>query len=199
MWNTYVNVCIYSFLGLKGIRFKLQGIGDSWFGIRNTLKVTYSLKIILKYRLLSSFLLYLLPCKVRTPIILWISIMYFQRSPLYIVIISWKRRISLQSIRKTHFCHFFCFVAVESLQDFKKICLRDPFHYILFLYPHLFCYCLKNTSLTSETDVGGQVLWCDTSLLISQGGPKRQSGFLTRAPSASAAVQVDLCLSPTST
>lgn len=53
-----------------------------------------------------------------------------------------------------------------------RICLKDTFHYFLSPNHEFFLLLGKHWSLSSETDLGGQVLSCDTSLLISQGGPK---------------------------
>ena len=121
----------------------------------------------------------------------------FSKKLIYMMIIFWKKRIHLQSGRKSHFCLFFCFVTVENLPDLEKTCLRDTFH-APFSKSRSFCYSLENTSLTSETDLDGQALSYGSSLLISWGGPTRQPGFLTRDAIASAAVQVGLCLSPPS-
>lgn len=95
---------------------------------------------------------------------------------------------------KPIFFHFFC--SIWNPAKFKNDPSQGHFSLLPFSKSWSFCCCLKNTGLGSEIDTGTQVLWCDTSLLISQGGPKRQPSFLTRGPGAPTAVQADLCLSP---
>lgn len=121
--------------------------------------------------------------------------MYFQEVDLHDDNILEKEN-SFVSGRKKPFLPFFCFVTVESLPDLEKTCLRDSFT-APFSKSRSFCCCLESTSLTSETDIGGQTLSCGSSLLISWGGP---TGSLASSEDslASAAVQVGLCLSPPS-